>query len=541
MGDSFLSKSMLFEVVDAATEQILESFTLVIPPQSYSIKEKQRVNITKTFGNAFVDDYGPDNLEITVKGMSGTAHVFPTFQTTGMSAGQNTFSVADRDLQFGAGNATQGYRGREAFYYFRDRIIRYKDAADFDKKELRVYDLADQQAYKCVLLEFSLDRSADLPLRYPYTISLFVYARMGTKDVSSAKSIDIAKNPTSVLDNLLVAMDSFDKKFPIFKAIQKIKNQVAKVVNQTKLLRSKFNNWLSKGRSILESPLVLVKQVIEGLVNLTGLVYDAYNQGKILIDDYVNATENINNQIREALAMYGFSIQEGTRQSKNSIIENYNGMDYVTDPLAPEPRALSRSFAFSGYNVYTVRGGDTLQSIAQSLLGDENLWPHIASANPSIGSNNDLSIGSEIYIPVASSAVLETKDSFIVTEDTQRNPYGADIKLDSDGNMVLSESNDVSLINGVPNVLQSVDVRLKTQAGSLLKQTAFGLIGGAGMAGTPSAISYVQMNLKNSLIQDPRIVDVTNINVGFERDTMKITANIKLVGMDDSIPVSMVF
>ncbi len=78
-----LSKSWLFEVVNTKTKQIVNSFTLILPPQSYTIREKQRVSITKTFGNAFIDDYGPDNIEITIKGISGTAHVFPTYRPKG--------------------------------------------------------------------------------------------------------------------------------------------------------------------------------------------------------------------------------------------------------------------------------------------------------------------------------------------------------------------------------------------------------------------------------------------------------------------------
>jgi len=548
MGDTFLSKSFLFEIVDSATENILESFTLVLPPQSYSIKEKQRVNITKTFGNAFIDDYGPDNLELTIKGISGTAHVFPTFQTKGASQGSNTFATAIKLVpqsgtslsgkSAGTGvNPTTGYRHKEAFYYFRDKIMRYKDQPDYDKKEMRVYDLADNQAYKCVLLEFSVDRSADKPLHYPFTISLFVYARFGSKNISKAKSIKIGKNPLNALDNLLIAMNSLDKNFPLFKAIQKIKNQVARVTNQIALLRAKFNNWLTKGRSILESPLILTKQVIEGLTELAGIVYDSYKQGKMLVDDYVNATETIRNQIRESLALYGYAIQEGSQQSKTAYMDTYTGIDYLSVPSTPSPMSARSSFSYSGLNYYTVKGEDTLQSIAQAMLGDESLWPYIASVNDNIISNNDLVVGEEIYVPVANDNAALTKDTFILTEDTQRDPYGADIRLDSDGNMVLQESNDVALISGIANVLQSVDVRLKTQVGSMIKQTAFGLMSGVGMAGTDAALSYVKMNLQNSLIQDPRIIDVSNIKVRFNKDSIELGADIKLVGMDTTLPV----
>ena len=181
MGDNYLSKSFLFEVVDTKTQKIDASFTLVLPPNAYTIREKHRVNITKTFGNAFIDDYGPDNLELTIKGISGTAHVFPTFRTKGNSSAEATFGAIG---ELGQSAATEGYTHKSAFYTFRDEIMRYKDkfVDTFYHKELRVFDLGDEQAYRCVLLEFLLERTADKQFHYPFTISLFVYQKMWSKE-----------------------------------------------------------------------------------------------------------------------------------------------------------------------------------------------------------------------------------------------------------------------------------------------------------------------------------------------------------------------
>ena len=94
----WLSRSWLFEVVDIVSEIVEKSFTLVLPPQQYSIKEKARVSITKTFGNAFIDDYGADNIEITIKGISGTSHVFPTFDTSGKASTGQPFNAYLSDV-----------------------------------------------------------------------------------------------------------------------------------------------------------------------------------------------------------------------------------------------------------------------------------------------------------------------------------------------------------------------------------------------------------------------------------------------------------
>lgn len=138
--------------------------------------------MTKTFGNVFIDDYGPDNLQIVLKGISGTTGIFPTYRAKGPNLGSTTELAAASAAAFGA-PPVEGYDAKAAFYTFRDSIMRYKNnfADNFEQKELYVYDLNDQQVYKCILLDFTLDREQRRPFYYEFTISLLVYADMTTK------------------------------------------------------------------------------------------------------------------------------------------------------------------------------------------------------------------------------------------------------------------------------------------------------------------------------------------------------------------------
>lgn len=66
----------------------------------------------------------------------------------------------------------------------------------------------------------------------------------------------------------------------------------------------------------------------------------------------------------------------------------------------PQPGAAGQPPPAStgGSKTYTVQEGDTLSSIARELLGDENLWPRIAAANPGI--DPDLvKVGQALNIP----------------------------------------------------------------------------------------------------------------------------------------------
>lgn len=540
MAESALPRSWLFEVVNRQTRRIETSFTLILPPQSYTIREKQRVTVTKTFDNAFVDDYGSDNIEITIKGISGTAHVFPTYRTSGAAGSVIDTSAAIRST-FAANevnrvNASggEGYTGKGAFYTFRNDIMRYKDRGDWDKKELRVYDLADEQSYKCILLEFSVDRSKDQPFWYPFTISLLVYARLDSKKAARPKEIPIAKDPEQALDDIDNTMSTAQA---IYQGVQTVLNSISTVQSAVADLRGKIRQFTQQVRRVVESPLTAVKYLIGTLQQAGGIVYDTYQAGRLTVEEYAGATEMIDNSIRNALAIYGFAITEGSQQSQTLVVEGSDGITADPDTGSVEPRASTSTFEMVGLTTHTVVGEETLQDIALEEMGDSNLWPYIATVND-ISDNADISPGDILYIPVSESTALEPTDAFIISEDALADPYGADIQILDDGSILNTESNDVALVTGLPNLMQAINTRLRSVQGSLIKQTAIGISGGAGLAGTSLSLSYLRMSIRATLLEDPRIEEVKNLVINLNGDTVNASMDIRPVSYNLTLPVS---
>ena len=103
---------------------------------------------------------------------------------------------------------------------------------------------------------------------------------------------------------------------------------------------------------------------------------------------------------------------------------------------------------------------------------------------------------------------------------------------------MVSEGGDLSTNSGIINILQAINMRLNTLAGSLVKQTTFGLISASGLPGTSYALNYAAINLKDSLIQDPRVSSVDNVIVNISGDSIFMSADITPVGSDIVIPVS---
>jgi hypothetical protein len=535
---NLLPRSWLFQIVDAQSKQIEAAFTLVLPPQQLSVKEKQRVTITKTFGNAFIDDYGPDNKEITIRGISGTSSVFPTYSPSGVTSGTGSEIKTFKTLQekLNSPGATTGYDARSAFYTFRDTIMRYKEkfSADFDKKELHVYDLWDEQAYKCILLDFTLDRTADKPFYYTYTISLFVYEDLMGKDAFKPQPIPVGGNINSIFDTL-------DKLFSWSTAFsapfKQIGGQIATVNATLNLIKARWNTALSDVRYVIESPLKLTQQMLQGCLTLGSMIGDTYEAGKMVVQDYTSFTEVVKGMVTNTLHMYGIAISTQSTQS-NTIVVNEDDGVATSDTLAGENdrEVQTNTFIYYGYTVHTLSQGDTLQGLALSYLGDPDLWVFIASVN-GIQGNEDLTGMETIYIPVPVEAG-SVKDLFVLSEDPQRDPYGSDLRIDTLGNLVVGEEGDLALVSGLTNIIQAVNLRMQTSPGSLIRQTAFGLLSSPGDAGTDAALSYVRTAFRLSLIADTRIRDATNIQVVFAGGSVYLSADIEVIGIDRTLPVS---
>ena len=557
ISNGFLDKSWLFEIYNTMTSTVEKSFTLILPPNTVIIKEPQRVNIQKTFNNVFVDDYGPDNIEIQIKAISGTTAVFPTYQSS--AAGESaTFAFGAGYTGFGAPtpatnplastifsanatgslstvNPTGGYDGRSAFYKFRDDIMRYKDAGNFEYKELRVYDLFDAQAYKCILVDFTLERVPQTPIWYPFVIKLFVYARMNNRLSFVLPSLSLA---TGEPNQLLNDINTFTNWIQTAGNLSsQIRNTCGTVLADSQLLAARLNTAAATAVNVVLTPLQIATKLVTDSTAMATAVYATYASGALGIQQYATFLESAHASINRALALWGYAAQnQGNATASQTIIYDaglaVSSTDYsgASNDRNPSPQ----SYTFNGYKTYVVGGRDTLQRIAINQMGDENLWPFIALIN-NITSNAELVPNSTIYIPILNVGATAI-DSYVVSSNQAHDPLGTDIALDADGNLLLG-ANDLVTVSGIANLMQAINTRLQTEEGQLIKQTAFGLLVQAGNAAVGLTNSYVQMAIESSLIQDPRIAQVQDVKVMVDGDAIYVTANLVVPAYPTIIPL----
>ena len=549
-----LDKSWLFEIFDTRTQLVEASFTLILPPQSLVIREPQRINIQKTFENVFVDDYGPDNLEITIEAISGTTTVFPTFNTQGSgmlssmsitqlpSPIQNVLpsSAMPGTLVNPTTSGTtsfQGYNQRQAFYTFRDTIMRYKDAGDYEYKELRVYDLFDTQAYKCILQDFALKRTNQTPIWYPFEIKLFVYARFDNKAAFKPTPLPFASgNPSALLTTITNALSWIQVAINFSTTV---KTAVGNALRMASLISARLTSTAQALVGTAATPLQLSQQLVGFCLTVNSQIYGVYASGKLVASEYAHCLEVGHSAVSSALSLWGYTLQQGAAPVSATQSINYdNGLSLNTTDYTGNSNdrvASPQSFTYSGYKPYSVGGGDTLQRIALTQMGNDTLWPYIAIVN-NITDDSELPANDTIYIPVPLSSTAVT-DPYIYPQLQNSSTLGTDIALDDNGDLLLG-GNDLVSTSGLNNLLQAINVRLQNEQGQLIKQSAFGILSQVGNAGASLANSYLQMAVAASLVEDPRIVEANNVNTMITGDTIYIVASLKVAGLPNVIPLA---
>ncbi|MBL0393036.1 LysM peptidoglycan-binding domain-containing protein [Ramlibacter monticola] len=140
---------------------------------------------------------------------------------------------------------------------------------------------------------------------------------------------------------------------------------------------------------------------------------------------------------------------------------------------------VTSSYPLPSPGAYTVRTGDTLQTIAQGAYGDSSLWYRIAEAN-GLASNSDLRVGQTLNVPNRVSAISNNANTF--------KPYDPS-RIEGDKTPTLVTPQKHGGCGGVGKLLMlvvAVVVTIYTVGAATSGTLAFGDAMAAGMEATAS-------------------------------------------------------
>ena len=174
-----------------------EIFTFALPPEAEDFDYSQRVNETKTFGGAIIDDYGNDTFKIVLSG----------------STVNN-----ERKLIYKGTKALPGYlTGEQEILKLRDLIYKGGELENLEDKKVYLYDLSKMNLlqiaasspttgswWRVHIKSLKIKRSKDKPFTYSYTLDMIGYR----EDYDTRKSLfnsgfmDAVNAAQGVLDSI---------------------------------------------------------------------------------------------------------------------------------------------------------------------------------------------------------------------------------------------------------------------------------------------------------------------------------------------------
>lgn len=545
-------KSVLFEVVNKNNpSEIIEAFTLTVPPNSIEIIQSQRVNRTKTFGGVFEDDYGMDTAKITISGNTGNEEFRATYIP-------------------GSGSS-QVFNGKTTIYQLRDRIIRYKSNLEnygLENLELRFYDLSaiDSdtwgnsngeiiyakliEAWVVSLDDFKMSRDKEKPLWFSYSIELLGISPLGINRnlgrpevgepiISPAPLEDTVSNIVTVemgvgtqllkrtKDAVLAATNSLRRGLnAVRNAFNWSQNLLNRIDNVNKLisdLQSEINEYIASAGNLVTTSLGIYRNLF-GLAKFPGAtakqVMITVNDVMEELKDTIEFSQSIQNILGDDYDQIVVLANE-TKRIAAQIVKFGKSKDASNEvSIALDGKEVT----IYGAKTLLITASSTLALVAASEYGDPSMELLLVTWNGV--TDDDLSPGDTIEIPLLSSSIRNSNNEiYSLYPET---PFGTDIKITADeGKLVFSETGDFSFVSGEYNMLQAINNRLNEYLGKRLRLTVYGLKVNIGSAMNNSApVSYIITNIIDTVKQDPRVIDLENLKIKGLGDSLFLSFNV---------------
>jgi len=253
-------------------------------------------------------------------------------------------------------------------------------------------------------------------------------------------------------------------------------------------------------------------------------------------------------EARETMFIVCAELGEARRSMVDSLGRNYHrvgdppdttaglepdhGADYVAGARFARPKVEQPTVR------YPVKSGQTIESIAEDVLGDAGAWPQIVELNSMLGPDTmqdgaPLAPGAELWVPVTGDAGIATQFGGEL--------YGTDLLIDPNtGDLVPlgTDPTDLALVRGRRNLEQAIRHRLITHQGDNAVFPGFGLPVQVGDQNAARLVGYLASHLRTQMLADPRVDTVRKITVDdSEGETLYLTAEFEPV-LGNSISVT---
>jgi hypothetical protein len=477
-----------------------------------------------------------------------------------------------------------------------------KDPTLAHKTHMEFHSLKDQLHVRVVprVVKIKRDKGTHR-VTYGYTIQCDV---LGKADLPSAVDKLQLSDDTSILDSIKNGIYLARKYTKLLGAtiddltacmgdIKRYISNIAGIVNDCTQILNACTDFLEGVKSFMDIPAEFMSSVGD-LVDAAVVVADTWNdfpdKGKRVLKDLEDTLDGINfalknNQVKQwdercydilgrlqqfgkmsdvQLAEVSAAAVDGAAAAgtKSAASVFAKGGNLPGDSKRAEVEDIQPTVTagqYTGFYETTVKKGDTIQSIAAAHLGDPSQWKALAMVNRlkspfiaggSVRKARTLAVGDPIAIPTTtpSGAVNSLTGGNASAGGSQISvALGVDIRTVklANGKYGWAEdtphgSTDVQVSSGINNLVQGLEARMRREQGQDPHFPNCGLPRLVGNDAVGQSFREARFAMEVQLLQDPRIEAVERLEFDLDRDSLVISADARVVGLDSSrtIPVT---
>lgn len=534
------TRSIYIEILQktetGATGSVLESFAMTIPPENIKVKQTQRITETPTPGGMFIDNYGLGVAKITISGTT--------------SNGEERLTVV------GPNHAPQYFTGKTAYQYLRDKIVRYSQ--DNDNYEMRLYDFTHKgslditndfagvdtftEAWEVILGDFDTNRTSATPFFYPITLDFTAIRPIGVFNPSKiSKVLRVISDIGNYITIIQTAISDAEEVLNLLvDTTYMYYSDAVGLVNYVKNFGTKLDQFSSKLDEFNKKTSALFSEVLNeketslqrGVVSIEFPEKELEN-ARVALLEYKEANDVlIQRMAADGYQEKEFSWDDETTTRSADLLLNYLDIEINFNPIVQIAKQTASTEAIAavsingivtpiyGYTVHYAQANTTLERLALSGMGDPD-YKDIISVVNGIYSDDEIVSGDVIKIPILQPLVRFTTNEVYNVISEQSDLIGRDVKVDTNGEFVMDPTGDYSLTSGKETIGQSIFFRLSEQRNRQVRSQEYGVLLTLGRAlNAESPVEYIATSIRETLLQDPRILSVTNVKLKIDGDAV---------------------
>lgn len=549
-----------------------------LAPQSITMTEPMAVTIQPTQdGGHYVEHQGQFFKQINIQGTAGfrpnKGKINPSSGFIGNLKDSFTNSLKNANATFNDSISNDEVTGFQEFMQLRNLFRHYSDlkyTSELAGKVAMLFiNVKDGEIYVVEPLDFQSDRASNSPFTYRYTISLQTIEFVDPTKLNLDDKLKNFKKASgqSVLRKAQLALVKSSN--VINAALSSVNNlglrKIGIALQALSTISGAISESLALGKDVLNVPQGVMASLARDILNikndwdslkLAGKTFSVRTRAPLA--EVSNAFSKINlsmvNLITAAITGQIQLVQAQTAAQKiKEINQAYQTTttpsNIQTPPIDTDTaRVLAEAKSFSQY---IIQNNDTLQTIAQKIFDDPNMYKALALINgmtaPYIAEVPKLGLkvpGDAIIYPVN---VLSTKGNLVLDTPKEavsgepspiRNQLGTDIALKQTHpsglvDWAVDTGGDIATIQGIPNLEQAMRLRMRLEMGSLPAHVRYGLITLIGEKNTALNRLKFGLSLQSTLMVDDRVESIEAFDIKSiapNVSAIRVQVNIKNLG-----------